>query len=228
MVNNCLSFIEWLTKKNNFKTYLEIGVFRGNVFFDVSTPGKVAVDPDFQFGLYRKIKRVFRKISNLRAKFYKKTSDDFFKEDAPRLYGSSKVDICFVDGMHEFAYALRDIENTLLYLKKNGIILVHDCNPVSPADAVSFNEWKSRGYSGNWNGDVWKSILYLRTFRDDINVFVLDCDQGVGIITWGKPENKLSFTKEQINSFSYEDFAKNRQQWLNLKPAEYFLEFFKG
>ena len=52
------------------------------------------------------------------------------------------------------------------------------------------------------------------------------CDEGLGVVTFGTPENKLNFTPEQIKSFGYEDFAKNRKEWLNLKPANYFFEYF--
>lgn len=32
-----------------------------------------------------------------------------------------------------------------------------------------------------WSGDVWKSIVHLRSIRPDLRVAVLDCDSGVGI-----------------------------------------------
>jgi hypothetical protein len=223
---NRLFFIEKLLKQRGYKTYLEIGVFLGKVFFFVSAPRKIAVDPDFKFGLYRKIKRVVKKFSNLFAKFYSKTSDAFFTEDAARLFEKKKIDICLVDGMHEYDFALRDVENSLKYLQQNGVIFMHDCNPKTPEAAVLFREWKDRGFTGDWNGDVWKSILHLRSMRDDVNVFVLDCDFGLGVVTWGKPETKLSFTPQQISALTYEDLNQNRKEWLNLKEPGYFFEYF--
>ena len=226
MEYNRLYFINKLIREKKFRNYLEIGVFLGYVFFYVSAARKYAVDPDFKFGFYRKLKRVFKNLSNLRAKFYEKTSDDFFAQDAPRLFGKKNIDICLVDGMHEYDFALRDVENSLKYLQQNGVIIMHDCNPKTPEAAVLFKEWEARGFSGDWNGDVWKSILQLRSTRDDINVFVLDCDHGLGVVTRGKQEQKLSFTPAEIAALTYDDLRKNRKEWLNIKSPEYFFEYF--
>ena len=73
--------------------------------------------------------------------------------------------------MHEYSYALRDVENTLKYLSENGVIILHDCNPQKKEDAVSFEEWKARDFKNTWNGDVWRTVLHLRSLRNDINIF---------------------------------------------------------
>lgn len=221
-----LYFIKKLISEKGFNTYLEIGVFLGKVFFSVPAKRKYAVDPQFRFGLYRKIKRIFKSITNLRAKFYEKTSDAFFAEDAAKLFSNNNIDICLVDGMHEYSFALRDIENTLKLLKKEGVIFIHDCNPITKNAGSSFEEWQKRGGKDLWNGDVWKAIVHLRSFRSDINVFVLDCDYGIGVVTFGTPEGKLNFTEGDIKAFSYEQFDANRNEWLNLKQPEYFFEYF--
>ena len=221
-----LFFLKELFRKKNFKTYLEIGVFRGRVFFSVPAYNKIAVDPEFQFTASKKIKKIFRRVSNLWAKFYEKTSDDFFVHHAPELFQKNKIDVCLVDGMHEYTFALRDIENSLKFLQRNGVVLVHDCNPVSKEASVSFEEYKNRGFVLDWNGDTWKAIVQLRSFRDDINVFVLDCDQGLGVITFDKPESKLKFTQEEISALTYEQLSENRKEWLNLKEPNYFFEYF--
>jgi len=223
---NRLFFLKKLFREKKFKTYLEIGVFRGRVFFSVPANNKIAVDPEFQFAASKKIKKVFRRFSNLWAKFYEKTSDDFFATNALQLFQKNKIDVCLVDGMHEYSFALRDIENSLNLLQKNGVILVHDCNPVSKEASVSFAEYKNRGLVLDWNGDTWKAIVHLRSLRDDVNVFVLNCDQGLGVVTFGKPENKLKFRQEEINALTYEQLNENRKDWLNLKEPDYFFGYF--
>jgi hypothetical protein len=224
---NRLFFLKKLFRQKKFKTYLEIGVFQGRVFFSVPAPTKIAVDPDFSFTRARKAKKVLRRFSNLWAKFYEKSSDLFFANDAPMLFAKKKIDVCLVDGMHEYGFALRDIENSLKFLQSGGVILVHDCNPAAIDAGVSFEEYKERGFTGDWNGDVWKAIVYLRSMRDDVNVFVLDCDHGLGVVTFGHPENKLSFTAEEIDSLSYGQLSENKKEWLNLKEPSYFFEYFK-
>jgi len=219
--------IQTLIEKKGFKNFLEIGVFRGNVFFNIKAKHKVAVDPSFSFTTSKRIRRTIKSPNNLFANFIEKTSDDFFAQDAPTLYSTTKVDISLIDGMHEYEFALRDVENTLKYLQPNGVIIMHDCNPQTPEAAVSFNDWKNRNFEGNWNGDVWKTIVYLRSLRKDINVFVLDCDHGLGIITWGTPENLLTYTPEAIEKMTYDDFVNKRKELLNLKAPEYFKQYFK-
>lgn len=224
---NRVTLIQSLMKQKGLKNYLEIGVFNGHVFFRVKSTFKIAVDPEFQFDALRKIGKTIINPYNLFNKYFSKTSDDFFAEDAPGLLAQKKIDIALVDGMHEYGYALRDVENMLTYLGEDGVIIMHDCNPATKEAARSYQEWKAAGSTGQWNGDVWKAIVHLRSLRKDIDVFVLDCDHGLGIISRRKPENNLNFSAEQIQAFTYEDFNANRAQWINLKRADYSYEYFK-
>jgi len=36
----------------------------------------------------------------------------------------------------------------------------------------------------------------------------------------------LAFTKGEIEKLTYEDLDANRNEWLDLKPAAYFYEYF--
>jgi hypothetical protein len=222
-----VTLIQSLMKQKGLKNYLEIGVFNGHVFFRVKSNFKIAVDPEFAFDALRKIGKCFVNPYNLFNKYFSKTSDVFFAQDAPQLFVQKKVEISLVDGMHEYEFALRDVENILKYLSDDGVIIMHDCNPQTKEEAGTYEQWKSIGKTGQWNGDVWKTILHLRSFRKDIDVFVLDCDQGLGIVTKRKPENNLDLSLEQIKSFTYQDFDANRKQWINLKPVSFIYEYFK-
>lgn len=62
---------------------------------------------------------------------YLKTSDLFFREQAPQVYKNKKIDIAFVDGMHTYEQSLVDNVNCLKYLREDGYIILHDCNPQS-------------------------------------------------------------------------------------------------
>lgn len=221
-----LQVIETLMKHRKLNNYLEIGVFNGHIFFRIRSTLKVAVDPEFRFDALRKFGKSLLNPLNFRNHYFEKTSDEFFRDDVDSVLKGKKFEAALIDGMHEYAYALRDVENTLANLAPNGVIVMHDCNPKTKAAACSFAEWKDRNFADTWNGDVWKVILYMQSLRDDVNAFVLDCDHGLGIITWGKPEKKMNFTKEQIENLSYEDFNKNRKDFINLKPPAYLYEYF--
>jgi hypothetical protein len=212
-------------QQKKLRNYLEIGVCNGHVFFRVSSTYKLAVDPAFTFDTARKIGKTIVNPYNLFNRYFSKTSDAFFAEDAPQRFAKKPLQLALVDGLHEYAFALRDVENALKYLSDDGVIIMHDCNPQSKEEAGTLQEWRERG-SGQWNGDVWKALLHLRSLRNDINVFVLDCDQGLGIVTKGKPESTLPFSADAISKLMYEQLSENRKEWLNLKPADYFYTYF--
>ena len=98
--------IEYLSKKNNYKSYLEIGCDDNQLFSKVNIENKFGVDPI--------------KGGNIR-----KTSDVFFSTN------KKKFDLIFIDGLHVYSQVKKDILNSLKCLNNNGIILVHDCLPDS-------------------------------------------------------------------------------------------------
>lgn len=218
--------IQKLIDNKNYKTYLEIGVLGGNVFFGVRCSKKIAVDPEFRFNWKGRLGETLRNPSNIKAEFFETTSDEFFEKEADSVFRKKKMDIALIDGMHEFDYVLNDVNNCLKYLSDGGTLVLHDCNPVTPESEVSFKGWKDRGYTGHWNGDVWKVIPYLRKYRPDLNVFVADCDHGLGIITLnGKKANTTEGDREEFRRLTYDDLEKQRSTLLNLKPQSHLEEF---
>ena len=98
---NRTDIINFLIKKFDYKTYLEIGVSNTNLNFNhIEIPYKVGVDPD---------KSVYGIQHNL-------TSDEFF------TLNNQKFDIIFIDGMHEFHQVYRDTQNSLNILNDGGIM----------------------------------------------------------------------------------------------------------
>ncbi len=225
---NRLKAIQLLMKYKQLKNYLEIGVFNGHIFFRIKSKLKIAVDPDFTFDKLRIFGKIILNPLNIYNKYFKKTSDLFFEKDAASLLSNNKIEISLIDGMHEYDFSTRDVENVLEYLSKDGVIIMHDCNPLTKKAACSFEDWKQRDFEGTWNGDVWKTILYLQCTRQDVQVFVLDCDHGLGFVTkTNEPSKLLPYTKDQIQALTYEDFDKNRAEFINLKSPDYFYDYFK-
>ena len=112
-----LKAIVLLMKQKGLRKYLEIGVFNGHILFKIQSTFKIAVDPDFAFDNARKLGKIFLNPFNLFNKYFEKKSDDFFATDATNVIGANKIDISLIDGMHEYGFALRDMENVLLYLR---------------------------------------------------------------------------------------------------------------
>ena len=206
--------------------YLEIGVSRGRRFAVSPLEEKIAVDPAFNLST-RTRRRADAKANATH--YFETTSDAFFANEAAFLK-QRRIDVALIDGLHTYGQVVQDVENTLRYLREDGIIFLHDCNPTRasvacPADSYADFRRQNRWWEIDWSGDVWKAIVYLRSTRQDLRIAVLDCDWGVGIVRKGAPESRLSYSPAQIEALEYADLAANRDGLLNLKPPAYLDEF---
>lgn len=186
--------IKLLIKKYGYSKYLEIGVNTpaqpGFNFTSIETPIKHGVDPAVDTT-------------------FKMTSDEFFEKNI-----SMKYDIVFVDGLHTFEQAHRDIINSLNWIEDNGTIVVHDTHPLKEITQ------RPERASNIWHGDVWKAILKLRTEHPEVEIFTIDADEGCTIIRKGSQILFKPNTTEDI--YTYDFFKKNKKEILNLiTPKEF-------
>jgi hypothetical protein len=208
--------------------YLEIGVSKGQAFRRISADEKIAVDPAFR------LSEATRAQADAKARvthYFETTSDEFFANGAAFLE-ERPIDVALIDGMHTYEQVVRDVENTVRYLRDDGVIFLHDCNPATELIGRRAESWadfvaqqKGPLVIGIWSGDVWKSIVYLRSMRDDLRVAVLKCDMGVGVVRKGSPDSRLSYSPADIEALTYADLAADRKRLLNLRPPRYLGEF---
>jgi|SoiMethySBSTD1v2_1073268.scaffolds.fasta_scaffold23109_5 Methyltransferase domain len=198
------------------RTYLEIGVREGTSFDAVDAETKVAVDPEF--GFRPPFRSSARKLLRARTGsfYFRMTSDRFFASAARRF---APFDVVFVDGLHTYEQSYADVLNALAVLAKPGVVLVHDCNPASEAAAAPTLEAAARlpGWVGEWNGEVYKALVRLRTHAD-VRACVIDCDHGVGVVAEGDPRSRLSLSPEAIARLEYRDLVAERASLLDLRP----------
>lgn len=194
--------INWLITKYDYKKHLEIGVYKAKDNFDlIDVEYKVGVDP----GAERRSEGT-----------HTMTSDEFFEQN------NEKFDIVFVDGLHHAEQVYKDIVNSLDVLNEGGTIICHDMNPteefrqIVPRKLAIATRRKLGRRGGGWNGDCWKALVQLRMERDDLEMCVINTDQGLGIIRHGIQE------KLKVDELTYENLAKNRKEWLNLISVEEF------
>ncbi len=206
--------------------YLEIGVCRGYAFRRFYADEKIAVDPKFK--LSARSRRLAAE--KARATHYFETTSDAFFENETAFLEQRGIDVALIDGLHTYQQVMRDIQNTLRYLRDDGVIVLHDCNPVyehigraaeNHGDFLAHSRW----WEWLWSGDVWKAIVHLRNTRDDLRVAVLNCDFGVGIIRQGVPDSRLSYSEAELEALDYSDLVADRERLLNLKPPRYLDEF---
>ena len=133
----------------------------------------------------------------------RKTSDDFFKSN------KEKFDIIFIDGLHHYEQVIVDINNALSVLNDNGHILVHDCLPRTIAHQAIPR------YRGSWNGDVWKSIVELRT-RKNLEVFTCEIDFGVGVIQKRNNSKLLELKIDNFKNLKFKDYYYRNKEFMNV------------
>lgn len=181
--------INAIIKYYHYQSYLEIGV---------NTPAQPGyshdkIDIEIKHGVDPNVDTTF-----------KMTSDEFFSSHI-----NMKYDMVFVDGLHIFEQAYRDITNSLKNLNEGGTIIVHDCNPIK-----EITQRRERA-SSVWHGDVWKAILKLRIEEPSIEIYTINADEGCAIIRKGNQDLfKPISSNEEMYTYSF--FKKNKVKILNL------------
>jgi Methyltransferase domain len=143
---------------------------------------------------------------------HRMTSDDFFASN------KQKFDIIFIDGLHQYEQVKRDMLNGVTALNDGGIILVHDCLPLNYFAQLPFPP------GGDWNGDVWKAFVELRSM-DNIDCAVSLIDHGVGVIKKRSNKNPLNLSTTDFFGLKFKDFVNNYESWLNTISYEATLKF---
>ena len=174
--------------RKKYETYLEIGCDQNILFNSVKIKKKIGIDP-------------------LSGGNTRMTSDEFFKNN------QETFDLIFIDGLHQYEQVKRDVYNSLKFLNKNGVILLHDCMP------TSFIRQTPKRSSNIWNGDVWKNIVEFRTL-DQIDTYTIYADHGIGLILKRKNRNKLVLKINSFNKLKFKDYYKNYKLFLNIVHFE--------
>lgn len=142
-------------------TYLETGVRNGDSIALASRDTYAyGIDPNPDI----------KKILGERTKVFACTSDEFFERFDMQEELKAPLDMCFLDGMHLFEFALRDFINMEALCNKRALIAVHDC---LPADAAMASRER---ITQKWCGDVFKLLLALKKYRPELEFLHLASD----------------------------------------------------
>lgn len=189
------------------KHYLEIGVRNpDDNYNNIQADTKYSVDPGDEF-----------KENPVN---FKLTSDAFFKKLSENeiLSNEIKFDVIFIDGLHLAEQVDKDIKNALKYIKNDGFVVLHDCNPPSEWHARESHQYLNTPAHGYWNGTVWKAFLKWRS-NPTVNSCCIDSDWGVGILS---KNCKIGESIEIINPFfEFKLLEDNRKKYLNLIDFDY-------
>ena len=195
------------------RTYVEIGVFEGaSLQLTRSAKAVVGVDPD--------PKITWKLEPNM--KVFKMTSDDFFAgKDLSVELGHRRVDLAFIDGMHQFEFAMRDFAHLERHCSSESVILIHDCYPV---DAESAGR---EPRSSRWSGDVWRLILLLKKYRPDLKIqTIATAPTGLAVIQNLDPASTFLLDNqtrlyEEFVALDYDYLHDDKPNKLNLFPNDW-------
>jgi hypothetical protein len=191
-----------LSQFNRETCYLEIGVRNPDDNFNhILANKKYSVDPGIEY------------MEN--PVDFKLTSDDFFYELNQNriLFSGIKFDVIFVDGLHVAEQVDRDISNSLNFIKDDGFIILHDCNPPTEWHAREEFNFNFTPAENLWNGTTWKAFMKWR-FNSNVHSCCIDSDWGVGILSKNIPIGQSINTKNQFYDFS--ELMGSRVESLNL------------
>ena len=159
-------FLDMLHYQLNPRGYLEIGVLHGDSLRLARCPG-FGVDP---------APMVYGHLAE--TTLFQQTSDDFFSHVEPDHLGVP-IDLCFIDGMHLYEFALRDFRNTEALLANEATVVVFD-------DVLPRNQGEAARVQcpGDWTGDVWKVWYALKIYRADLRVELVDTSPTGTMVVW--------------------------------------------
>lgn len=157
--------------------YLEIGLDRGYTFEDVEAAHRWGVDPQPQFV-----------VGDLPSgtQVFAMTSDAFFEALTP----DARFDLVFVDGLHVFRQAYRDVVHALRHIAPTGIVLVDDVVPIDEVSALpdldeSLRERRRRGWQGTpWHGDVYRLVPVLRDHHPELEFRTIVGGRNEQLVVW--------------------------------------------
>lgn len=163
---------------NGGKRYLEVGIKKGATLNAVEAATVVGVDPFHWVD-----------VSTCRPGMtvVPLPSDAYFDG----LSGDERFDVVFVDGLHVFRQAYRDVLNAASVLAPGGAILIDDVVPTTaaaahPSKAVSRSLDPS---SQDWMGDVYKVVIALERHHPEIEVRIIADSRGYRLgLAWLRSE----------------------------------------
>jgi hypothetical protein len=135
------------------------------------------------------------------------SSDIFFTKN------KNKYDVIFIDGDHKVKQVIKDAANAMDCLNNDGVILMHDCNPLLEEDQT-----EEITNPRHWNGSVWKAVLFYRQKYPDMFIVTVDTDEGICIM---KPDKKIDYLLPPFSENEDFNFLKKyRKDILNLITVE--------
>lgn len=176
-------FLNILIKQLGFKSYLELGIAVGECWQFIELEDKVGIDTRVQIDDPRVLCS---------------TTDNFFNSN------NKKFDLIYIDADHSRNQVEKDFFNSLNALTENGIIVMHDINPLE--------EWH---IDKNGAGDCFRFWMDLvENYPDHLKTFVAFPDELEGSFGIFFQKGTLPEFKKNPEDQPYEVFDTQRQKFV--------------
>jgi hypothetical protein len=210
------------------KTYLEIGVLNGDTLAIAECPS-IAVDPNLEINQ----DVIGAKSACL---LFQISSDAFFARYNPKTLLGERIDMALIDGLHLYEYVLRDFLNMERNMKRNSVLLLHEC---IPTDAhICRRRFEDQTFAGDsphadlWAGDVWKAVVAVKNSRPDLRIHAFNAvPNGLIAITNLDPASEVladryfdivaQYRKITLSEYGIEKYL----QELNIQDTSTLAEF---
>jgi hypothetical protein len=211
-------YIAWLQRFHETlrpEYYLEIGVDEGTTLALARPPTlAIGVDPQPRLGVP----------FQAQTRLFFETSNDFFANDHLRsLLGEKQLDLVFVDGLHVFEQSLLDFVNAERFCGPRSVVLFHDTVPV---DELTQRPQRQTSF---YTGDVWKTVICLKHYRPDLDVFTIAAPQtGLTVVLGLDAHSRILGERydEAVKKFGampYAELQGRENEMLNIVPNDWDL-----
>ena len=195
------------------ETYLEIGVARGESLSYARPPTRaIGVDPKPMINVSLKTE----------THIFCEVSDSFFgQRKLVPLVAGRPLGMAFIDGLHAFEQSLKDFINVEAYCGPRSMVLIHDTVPL---DEPTQRADRQRTF---YTGDVWKTVLCLKHFRPDLDIFTIATPwSGLTVIIGLDPASRVLSENyddavARFIDMPYSEIENHLDVMLNLVPNDW-------
>ena len=160
------------------ETVIAIGVFLGNSLALLQSPTvAIGIDPTPRVTLPLKTE----------THLFAETSDQFFAQGrAEKLLAGRPLSVAFIDCLHLYEQALRDFIHLEACCGPRSVIMFHDTVPLDQRTQSRTPE------TAFHTGDVWKTVLCLKYYRPDLDIFTIATPPtGLTVVTGLNPASRV-------------------------------------
>jgi hypothetical protein len=195
------------------ETVIEVGVYKGASLALLQPPTvAIGIDPAPM------VTSPFKTETHI----FTETSDEFFAQHRlePFLAGRA-LPVGFIDGLHLYEQALKDFIHLEMYCGPRSVILFHDTVPLDEATQSRIRKTQFH------TGDVWKTILCLKHYRPELDVFTIAAPPtGLTVVTGLDPTSRVLTEKydEAVTRFidmPFSDIENHLDEALNIVPNDW-------